>query len=103
GNRGRLSPGRRGHQAHVDDIESQAVDPLDQAGQGAPVRQLRPEGGGARPYGDFAVLELRAERGARLPEKSDLISLWLHQVTPPGPLALVDGWLQHAARSGLRN
>src|SRR6185437_4672294 len=70
---GRLSPGRWGHQAHVDYIESQAVDPLDQAGQRAPIRQFGPEGGAAGPYGDFAVVELRAERGARLPEKSDLI------------------------------
>ena len=67
--------GRCCHQAHVDDIESQAVDPFDQAGQSAPIRQLGPEGGGAGPYGDFAVVELRAERGARLPEKRDLICL----------------------------
>jgi hypothetical protein len=70
---GRLSPGRWGYQAHVDYIESQAVDPLDQAGQRAPIRQFGPEGGAAGPYGDFAVVELRAERGACLPEKSDLI------------------------------
>lgn len=75
GNRGRLSPGRRGHQTHVDYIESQAVDPLDQAGQGAPIRQLGPEGSGAGAYGDLAIVELRAERGARLPEKRDLICL----------------------------
>jgi len=73
--RGRLSPGRWGHKAHVDYIESQTVDPLDQAGQSASIRQFGPEGGGTGPYGDFAVVELRAERGARLPEKSDLICL----------------------------
>jgi hypothetical protein len=70
---GRLSPGRWGHQAHVDYIESQAVDPLDQPGQRAPIRQFGPEGGAAGPYGDFAVVELRAERGTCLPEKGDLI------------------------------
>jgi hypothetical protein len=48
----------------------EAFDPLFAA-----FRQFGPQGGAAGPYGDFAVVELRAERGARLPEKSDLICL----------------------------
>jgi hypothetical protein len=82
GDLGLLSFGLR-HETHVDYVESQAVDPLHQPGQSAPIRQFGPEGGRAGTYGYLAILELRAQRGARLSQKRDLIRLCLHRVTPP--------------------
>src|SRR6516225_1665720 len=59
GEQDRLSPGRCRHHAHVDHVEPQAADPLDQPGQGTPVRQFGPQRGRAGTYGDLAILELR--------------------------------------------
>jgi hypothetical protein len=72
GDLGLLSFGLR-HEAHVDYVECQAVDPLHESGQSARIRQLSPEGSGARTYRELAILELCAERGTRLSQKRDLI------------------------------
>src|ERR1700751_4552823 len=71
------------HEAHVDHIESQAGDPLHQPGQCALIWQLRPESRPVGTYADLTVVELRAQRGARLAQEGDLIRSCVHRATPP--------------------
>jgi hypothetical protein len=61
------------HQVHIDDLETEADDPLDKPGKGSLVGQLRAEGGRIWACGDLAVVELRAKRSAGLAAESDLI------------------------------
>jgi len=60
-------------QADVNHFEPQAVDPLHQPGEGCLIRQPGAKGGRAPAYGDFAVVEFCAQRGARLAHKGDLM------------------------------
>jgi hypothetical protein len=58
---------------HVDKLESQAGDPLQESVEGTLIWQLGPQGCDARTHADLAVVELRAEHGACLANESDLI------------------------------
>ena len=59
----------------VDDFQPEAGDPLYQPGQGSLIGQLGAEGCRAWAGADLAVVECRAQRGACLARKSDLIRL----------------------------
>jgi len=61
------------HQVHIDDLKTEADDPLYKPGEGSLVGQLRAERGRIRARGDLAVVELRAQRSAGLAAESDLI------------------------------
>ena len=63
---------------HIDHDKSQADDSLYQPGEGSLVRQLGAEDGRVRACGDLAVVELCAQRSARLAAESDFICVWSH-------------------------
>jgi hypothetical protein len=68
------SPWRR-HEAEVDHFKPEAGDALHEPGEGCRIWQLGAKGCRARAYGDLAVVEFRAQRGARLAGEGDLICL----------------------------
>lgn len=84
---------------HIDHDKSQADDPLHQPGEGSLVRQLGAEDGRVRACGDLAVVELRAQRSARLATESDLIRVWSHW--DYASQSVVDAGRQRARRRGL--
>ena len=68
----------RGRDAHVDEFEAEAGDPLQQSLQGALVYEPGMKRGGAAAHADFAVVEFRAQQVARLAGEGDLVWSWLH-------------------------
>jgi hypothetical protein len=50
---------------HVDQLEAQAGDPLQEPVEGALIGQLGSQGGGARAHADLAVVEFRAQHSER--------------------------------------
>jgi hypothetical protein len=76
-------PGLRGqswrwwwrYAVYVDHLEAEAGDPLHEPGQGTLIGYLGVQGGRIGAYGDLAVIEFRAQRGAGLAHESDLICL----------------------------
>jgi len=62
----------------VGDFKSKAGDPLHKPGEGSVIGYLGAEGGRTPACGDFAVVELRAERSVRLAGESDLVGAWWH-------------------------
>ena len=62
-----------GGQAHVEQVESQAGDPLQEPLEGALIGYLGAQRGRALAHADVTVLELRAQRGTRLACEGDLI------------------------------
>ncbi len=73
---------RRYHQVHVDYLKPEAGDPQYESGQGCLVGQLGAKGCGAGAYGDLAIIEFRAQCGARLTGERDFIGLKSHQSYP---------------------
>ena len=67
--------GWRRQPLHVEHFEPEAGDPLQQPGKCSLVGQLGTKGGRARTRGDLAVVEFRAQRGARRTRERDLIYL----------------------------
>ena len=67
------------HEVHVDNLKPKADDPLDKPGEGSLVGQLGAQGGGVRACGDLAVVELCAQRSARLAAEGELIREWSHR------------------------
>ena len=57
---------RRRHDVHVDQLEPEAGDPLQEPLQGALIWQLGAERRGARAYDDLTVVEFRAHDSTRL-------------------------------------
>jgi hypothetical protein len=84
---------------HIDHDKSQSDDSLYQPGEGSLVRQLGAEDGRVRACGDLAVVELRAQRSARLAAESDLICVWSHW--DYASQSVVDAGRQSAWRRGL--
>jgi hypothetical protein len=84
---------------HIDHDKSQSDDSLYQPGEGSLVRQLGAEDGRVRARGDLAVVELRAQRSARLAAESDLICVWSHW--DYASQSVVDAGRQSAWRRGL--
>jgi hypothetical protein len=64
---------------HVDHFKPEAGDPLHEPGESSLIGQLCAKSRRARADGDFAIVELCAKCGARLPCESDLIYMWSHQ------------------------
>ena len=64
---------RRRYHSHVDQLEAQAVDPLQESLEGALIWQFGPKRRGTRAHTDFAVVEFRAQGTACLANESDLI------------------------------
>ena len=67
--------GWRRYQVHVDYLKPEAGDPQYEPGQGCLVGQFGAKGRCARAYGDLAIIEFRAQCGARLTGERDLICL----------------------------
>jgi hypothetical protein len=65
-------------QAHVEQVESQAGDPLKQSLEGALIGDLGAKRGRALAHADVAVVELSAQRGTCLACEGDLIRSCLH-------------------------
>jgi hypothetical protein len=63
------------HEVHVDDLEPEAGDPLDEPGEGRLIGQFSAERCHPPAYGDVAVIEFRAQGSASLARESDLICL----------------------------
>lgn len=68
---------------HLDYIEVEADDPLDEPGQRTLIWQLSAKGSRACSQGDLAVVELCAHCRARLTRKGDFVCSWSHQGCPP--------------------
>jgi hypothetical protein len=64
---------RRRYHSHVDQLEAQAADPLQESLESALIWQFGPKRRGARAHADFAVVEFRAQGTACLANESDLI------------------------------
>ena len=64
------------------DFKPKAGDPLHEPGEGSLVGQLGAEGGCVRARGDFAVVELCAQRSVCLAGESDLVDVWRHWAWP---------------------
>jgi hypothetical protein len=62
-----------GRQAHVEQVESQAGDPLQDSLEGALIWYFDAKRGRAGAHADVAVVELRAQRGTRLASEGNLI------------------------------
>jgi hypothetical protein len=75
----------------VDQVESEAGDPLMESVQAALVWQLGSQGCRAGAPADFAVVELCAQHGTCLTCESDLIGSWLHQFAPDSRHTLTGG------------
>lgn len=60
---------------HMHHFKPQAGQPLHEPEEGSLIWQLGTKGCRARANGDFAVVEFRAQRGARFAGESDLIFL----------------------------
>ena len=58
---------------HLSNFEVEADDPLDEPGQRTLIRQIGAKGRCTRTQDDFAVVELRAHRRARLAREGDLV------------------------------
>jgi len=84
---------------YIDHDKPQADDPLYQPGEGSLVRQLGAEDGRVRACGHLAVVELCAQRSARLAAESDLICMWSHW--DYASQSVVDAGRQGARRRGL--
>ena len=63
-------------------LEPKAGEPEHEPGEGRWIGQLDAKRGCPIPYRDLAVIELRAQRLARLTGKSDLIGERLHRSRP---------------------
>jgi hypothetical protein len=74
--------GLGGSQAHVEQLESQAGDPLQESLEGTLIWYLGAKRGRARAHADVAVVELCAQRGARLTGEGNLIRSRLHRRSP---------------------
>jgi len=61
------------HQAHLDHVEPTADDPKHESDEGCLIGQLHAKGGRAGPYEDLAVVEFRAQPGARPAFERDLV------------------------------
>jgi hypothetical protein len=72
----------RGRDAHVDELEAEAGDPLQESLEGALIYEPGTKCGRARAHADFAVIEFRAQHVACLAGESDLIWSWLHRCAP---------------------
>ena len=57
----------------MDDFEPQGGDPLHEPGEGGGIWEFGAEGRRGRAYGDLAIVEFRAQYGARLAGESDLV------------------------------
>jgi hypothetical protein len=75
---------------HVHYLEPEAGDPLHQPEKSGLIGQLGAKGCRARTYCDLAIVKFRAQCGARLSRKSDLVRLRLHQNEFPESV-----WLRH--------
>jgi hypothetical protein len=64
---------------HVHYLQPEAGDPLHQPQESSLIGQFGPKGCRARAYDDLAIVEFRAQCGARLSRESDLVRLWSHQ------------------------
>ena len=64
------------------DFKPKARDPLHEPGEGSLVGQFGAEGGCVRARGDFAVVELCAQRSVCLAGESDLVDVWRHWAWP---------------------
>jgi hypothetical protein len=62
-----------GRQAHVEQVESQAGDPLQESLEGALIRYFGAKRGRTGAHAHVAVVELRAQRGTRLASEGNLI------------------------------
>jgi hypothetical protein len=58
---------------YIDQLESQAGDPLQKSVEGALIWQLGSQRRGARAHADLAVVEFRAQHGTCLAHESDLV------------------------------
>ncbi len=74
--------GWRRHDVHIDHFKPEAGDPLQQPREGSPIGQLGAENRCTATYSDFAVIEFRAQRAARLARERDLVCLWSHYGYP---------------------
>ena len=62
-----------GRQAHVEQVESQAGDPLQESLEGALIWYLGAKRGRALAHADVAVVELRAQHGTGLACEGNLV------------------------------
>ena len=67
--------GWRRQDVHIDHFKPEAGDPLQQPGEGPLIGQLGAENRSTATYSDFAVVEFRAQRAARLSRERDLVCL----------------------------
>ncbi len=65
--------GRGLDEKYAGNFKPEADDPLDQSGQRCLILQLAAKSCRVRAYGDLAVVEFRAGRGARLAAEGDLV------------------------------
>jgi hypothetical protein len=79
---------RRSRDAHVDELEAEAGDPLQESLQGALIYEASMKRGRAGAHADFAVVELRPQQAARLADESDLVWSWLHRSAPRSLLSI---------------
>jgi len=68
-----ISHRQRRYDVHVDDFKPKVGDPLHEPAEGSLIWQLGAKGCRAGTGADLAVVEFRAQRGARLARESDLI------------------------------
>jgi hypothetical protein len=66
------------HEVHIDHFKAEAGDPLQQPGEGSPIRQLGAENRGTALPSDFAVIEFRAQGAASLAGERNFVRLWSH-------------------------
>jgi hypothetical protein len=63
----------RGGQAHVEQVESQARDPLQESLEGTLIWYFGAQRGSAGAHADVAVVELCAQRGTRLASEGNFV------------------------------
>ncbi len=78
GLRHRSLRGWRRHHVHVDYLESQAADPLQESVQGGLIWQVGSQGGDVRADADLAVVEFRAQCGTCRAKERYLVRSWVH-------------------------
>ena len=74
--------GRGRHEMHIDNLKPEAGDPLQQPGEGPPIRQLGAEHRGTATHSDFTVIEFRTQSAARLAGERNFVYLWSHYGHP---------------------
>ena len=76
---------------HVHYFQPEAGDPLHQPEESSLIGHFGPEGGGARAYGDLAIVEFGEQCRSGLPGERDLVRLRLHQNEFPEAVWLRQG------------